>query len=112
MALRGSGLVVHVSSDAAVNGYARWGAYSVSKAAFDHLARVWAAELEGRVRFFSVDPGEMDTDMHAQAMPDADRATLARPAHVAEKIVAMIRAADTLAPGARLEASAWKEAAR
>jgi hypothetical protein len=46
-------------------------------------------------------------------MPDADRATLARPAHVAERIVAMIHAADTLAPGARLEASSWKsEAAR
>jgi NAD(P)-dependent dehydrogenase (short-subunit alcohol dehydrogenase family) len=108
MAVRGGGLVVHVSSDAAVNGYARWGAYGVSKAAFDQLARVWAAELDGRVRFFSVDPGEMDTEMHAQAMPDADRATLARAADIAETIASMIRAADTLAPGARLEASAWR----
>jgi NAD(P)-dependent dehydrogenase (short-subunit alcohol dehydrogenase family) len=107
MALRGDGLVVHVSSDAAVNGYARWGAYGVSKAAFDHLARVWAAELDGRVRFFSVDPGEMDTQMHAQAMPDTDPAALARPTHVAERILDMIRAAETLAPGARLEAACW-----
>jgi NAD(P)-dependent dehydrogenase (short-subunit alcohol dehydrogenase family) len=107
MALRGDGLVVHVSSDAAVNGYPAWGAYGVSKAALDHLGRVWGAELAGRVRFFSVDPGEMDTEMHAQAMPDADRATLARPAGVAERIARMIAAAESLAPGARLEAATW-----
>ena len=68
MALRGSGLVVHVSSDAAVAAYPRWGAYGVSKAAQDHLNRLWAVELQSAgVRFFSVDPGEMDTGMHAAA---------------------------------------------
>jgi NAD(P)-dependent dehydrogenase (short-subunit alcohol dehydrogenase family) len=78
MALRGSGLVVHVSSDAAVLAYPRWGAYGVSKAALDHLNRIWAVELAGTgVRFFSVDPGEMDTEMHAAAIPDADRGALA-----------------------------------
>src|SRR5262249_24197614 len=44
MALAGDGLVVHVTSDASVEGYPTWGAYGVSKAAFDHLARTWAAE--------------------------------------------------------------------
>src|SRR6266850_8089435 len=42
MALRGEGTIVHISSDASVAAYPRWGAYSVSKAAFDHLARVLA----------------------------------------------------------------------
>jgi NAD(P)-dependent dehydrogenase (short-subunit alcohol dehydrogenase family) len=107
MALRGGGLVVHVTSDAAVNGYARWGAYGVSKAALDHLGRIWAAELEGRVRFLSVDPGEMDTQMHRSAMPEADRSTLASPARVAERILAMIRAAETISSGARLQAPTW-----
>src|SRR5438552_13675631 len=84
MALRGSGLVVHVSSDAAVAAYPRWGAYGVSKAALDHLGRIFAAELGAAgVRFLSVDPGEMDTEMHAAAMPDADRAALPRPEVVA-----------------------------
>jgi NAD(P)-dependent dehydrogenase (short-subunit alcohol dehydrogenase family) len=107
MLLRGSGLVVHVSSDAAVVPYPRWGAYGASKAALDHLARIWAAELEGTgVRFLGIDPGEMDTDMHAAAMPDADRAALARPQDVASRIVAMIRD-DTIASGARLEASSY-----
>ena len=100
MALRGGGVVVHVSSDAAVNGYARWGAYGMSKAALDHLGRTWAEELAGRVAFLSVDPGEMDTKMHADAMPDADRATLASPARVAEAIVRMLAA--PFASGARV----------
>src|SRR5947199_48571 len=60
MALRGRGLVVHVSSDAGAEAYPRWGFYGLSKAALDHLSRTFAAELEGTgVRFVSVDPGEM-----------------------------------------------------
>ena len=111
MALRGEGVIVHVSSDAAVEAYARWGAYSISKAAQDHLSRVLAAELEGTgVRVLAIDPGEMDTKMHADAMPDADPQTLQRPADVAAKIVAMIED-DVRAPsGARLAAPSWLEA--
>jgi NAD(P)-dependent dehydrogenase (short-subunit alcohol dehydrogenase family) len=107
MLLRGRGLVVHVTSDAAVAAYPRWGAYGASKAALDHLARIWAAELEGTgVRFFGVDPGEMDTQMHADAMPDADRASLARPDDVA-RIVADMIADDAIETGARLVAAEW-----
>jgi len=96
MALRKTGTIVHVSSDASVNAYERWGAYSVSKAALDHLSRIWAAELGSHgVRSFSVDPGEMDTRMHAAALPDADRATLARPADVAAKILELVRSERT-----------------
>jgi NAD(P)-dependent dehydrogenase (short-subunit alcohol dehydrogenase family) len=109
MALRGAGTIVHVSSDASVSAYPTWGAYSVSKAAQDHLARLWAAELgEHGVRSFSVDPGEMDTRMHADAMPDADPSTLASPDAVARRIVDMI-ASDRIENGARLEANTWKE---
>ena len=62
MALRGAGVLVHISSDAAVEPYPRWGAYGVSKAAQDHLSRILAAELdETGVRVLAVDPGEMDT---------------------------------------------------
>jgi len=94
MALKGGGLVVHVTSDAATSAYPTWGAYGVSKAALEHLGRIWAAELEGRgVRFLTFDPGEMDTKMHADAMPDADPATLARPLAVAEKLIAQLEAA-------------------
>lgn len=104
MAARRRGLVVFVSSDAAVSAYANWGAYGVSKAAQDHLARTFAAELDP-VRFLAVDPGEMDTKMHAEAFPDADPATLARPEDVAERIVSVIERAPSFANGARLIAS-------
>jgi len=103
MALRGSGVVVHVSSDAAVAAYPRWGAYSVSKAALDHLNRLWAAELASTgVRFLSVDPGEMDTEMHAAAMPEADRGVLARPEQVARRILRLVANSERIENGTRL----------
>jgi len=92
MALAGEGTILHISSDAAVSAYPGWGAYGVSKAAQDHLAAVLAAELEGTgVRILSLDPGEMDTVMHRDAVPDADPADLADPADVATRIVALLR---------------------
>jgi len=94
MSLRGQGTVVFVSSDAAVEAYPNWGAYSLSKAAADHLMRVWAAEND-RLRFFSVDPGEMDTQMHADALPEADPATLLRPAEVAARIEGLLDTAES-----------------
>ena len=104
MALRGSGLVLHVTSDAAVNAYPLWGAYGASKAAFDHLMRIWGAELGGEVRFLSVDPGEMDTRMHAEAMPEADHSTLASPDEVAARIAELVARAEAFPTGARIEA--------
>jgi NAD(P)-dependent dehydrogenase (short-subunit alcohol dehydrogenase family) len=103
MLLRERGVVVHISSDASVEAYPRWGAYSISKAALDHMARIFAAEAKG-VRFFSVDPGEMDTQMHAAAMPDADRGSLARPEDVAIAIARMIEGGETIPSGARVRA--------
>lgn len=106
MLLRGRGLVVHVTSDAGVTAYPRWGAYGVSKAALDHLGRIWAAELEGTgVRFLTVDPGEMRTVMHADAVPDADPAALADPADVARALVARVRRED-FESGGRVELAA------
>jgi NAD(P)-dependent dehydrogenase (short-subunit alcohol dehydrogenase family) len=91
MLARGRGLVINISSDAAIEAYASWGAYSASKAALDHLTRIWAAELEGTgVRFLAVDPGEMRTAMHAAAIPEADPAELADPALVAGRIAKLI----------------------
>lgn len=108
MVLRRRGAVLFVSSDASTSAYARWGSYSVSKAALDHLARIWAAELEGTgVRFLSVDPGEMNTKMHADAMPEADPATLTNPAEVAKKVTSMLREIERIPSGTRLEASSW-----
>ncbi len=66
-----AGVVVDVTSDAAVEAYEGWGAYGASKAALDHLTRVFAAEEPG-VRFHAVDPGDMRTAMHQAAFPGED----------------------------------------
>jgi NAD(P)-dependent dehydrogenase (short-subunit alcohol dehydrogenase family) len=82
----------------------------VSKAALDHLGRVWAAELaKTEVRFVSIDPGEMNTQMHADAMPDADKTTLASPADVARRMVAFL-ARGSFESGARVELAKTEEA--
>jgi NAD(P)-dependent dehydrogenase (short-subunit alcohol dehydrogenase family) len=108
MLLRDSGVIVNISSDAGVEAYPTWGSYGASKAALDQLTRIWAAEnASSRVRVLSVDPGEMDTDMHALAMPDEDRSTLARPNEVAARIVAMLEEPGRAQNGARLIALHW-----
>ncbi|HTT14000.1 MAG TPA: SDR family oxidoreductase [Burkholderiaceae bacterium] len=85
-------LVVNVVSDAAVGAYARWGAYGASKAALAHLSRIWDEELRAHgVRVIGVDPGDMDTPLHAAAVPDADRASLKLPADAAREIVDLIQ---------------------
>lgn len=88
MLARGSGSIVNVSSDAGAVGYPTWGAYGVSKAALDHLTRVWAAELEGTgVRINSVDPGDMDTAMKRASEPDGDASQWAKPESVTQVFV-------------------------
>jgi NAD(P)-dependent dehydrogenase (short-subunit alcohol dehydrogenase family) len=86
-------LVVNISSDAAETPYPTWGAYGVSKAGLRHLTRIWRAELVGLgIDMVAIDPGDMDTPMHALAVPDADRATLKRPEQAAIEIADLIEA--------------------
>lgn len=106
MVVRGQGALVHISSDAAVNAYPEWGAYGTSKAALDHLARHFASELVGTgVHVLSIDPGEMDTRMHKEALPDADPNTLARPEQVAERIAQLLATKLEAQHGARIVAA-------
>jgi NAD(P)-dependent dehydrogenase (short-subunit alcohol dehydrogenase family) len=90
---RGS-VVLNVSSDAAVNPYPGWGAYGASKAALHHMSRIWAEELAAEgVRVLSLDPGDMDTPLHALAVPDADPTALKRPEAAAREFADAIAAA-------------------
>jgi NAD(P)-dependent dehydrogenase (short-subunit alcohol dehydrogenase family) len=80
-------VVLNINSDAAINPYPGWGAYGASKAALHHLSRIWGEEhAADGVRFLSLDPGDMDTPMHAAAMPDADPSTLKRPEDAAREL--------------------------
>ena len=77
-----------------------------SRNALDHMTRIFAAELHDTgVQFLSIDPGEMDTQMHADAMPDANRSLLAKPDEVAARILEIIRRTDEIQNGHRLTAS-------
>ena len=87
-------VVVNISSDAAQEPYPGWGAYGASKAALLHMTRIWDEEArEHGIRFLSIDPGDMDTPLHALAVPDADRSKLKAPADAAGASVQAIAAA-------------------
>src|SRR5947208_3462396 len=103
---RGSGRVLQLSSDAAVEAYAGWGGYGASKAALDQLGAVLAVE-EPQLRVYAVDPGDMATDMHQAAFPGEDISDRPAPESVVPALVALVdrrppsgrvRAADVLAP--------------
>jgi len=65
------GVIINVTSDAGVEGYAGWGGYGSSKAALEQLSRVLAAE-HPHMRVYWVDPGDMNTQMQQEAFPGED----------------------------------------
>nr|MBA3265323.1 SDR family oxidoreductase [Nocardioidaceae bacterium] len=67
----GNGIVVNLSSDAAVAPYEGWGGYGSSKAALDQWSAVIATE-EPQLRVYAFDPGDMRTQMHQEAFPGED----------------------------------------
>jgi NAD(P)-dependent dehydrogenase (short-subunit alcohol dehydrogenase family) len=80
--------IVNVTSDAAVEAYPGWAGYGASKAALEHVSRVAAAELaDAPVRILVVDPGDMNTRMHRDAIPDADPSELRDPADSARALM-------------------------
>jgi len=90
------GVVVNVTSDAAVEPYEGWGGYGSSKAALDHLSAILAAENPG-IGVYAFDPGDMRTEMHQAAFPGDDISDRAAPESV---VGALLRLLDTRpAPG-------------
>ena len=97
---RSGAAVINISSDAALNAYPGWGAYGASKAALHHLSRIWHEELAGEgISVLSFDPGDMDTPLHAAAVPDADRTRLKRPEEAARELADAIGLALTTRAG-------------
>jgi NAD(P)-dependent dehydrogenase (short-subunit alcohol dehydrogenase family) len=87
---RRGGVVVNVTSDAAVEPYVGWGGYGSSKAGLDQLTNILGAE-NPQLRVYSFDPGDMNTDLHQQAFPDEDISDRADPASV---VPALLQLAD------------------
>ena len=69
--LRPGACILDITSDAAVEAYEGWGGYGSSKAALEQLTSVLAAERPD-LRIYSVDPGDMRTQMHQDAFPGED----------------------------------------
>jgi NAD(P)-dependent dehydrogenase (short-subunit alcohol dehydrogenase family) len=87
------GTIVNITSDAAIEEYAGWGGYGSAKAALEHMSRILAAELDGSgISVIVADPGDMDTELHRLAVPDADVTSLADPRAVAPALLRAIAA--------------------
>jgi NAD(P)-dependent dehydrogenase (short-subunit alcohol dehydrogenase family) len=92
------GVVVNVTSDAAVEAYEGWGGYGSAKAALEHWTAILAAE-QPRLRVHAVDPGDMNTRMHQEAEPGEDLSHLPGPAERVPALLALIDPARGLASG-------------
>ncbi len=98
-----SGVVVNVSSDAAVEAYAGWGGYGSSKAALDQVSAVLGVE-ETTVRVYAVDPGDMRTDMHQRAFPGEDISDRPLPE---DTVPALLHLLDVAPASGRYRAGDW-----
>jgi NAD(P)-dependent dehydrogenase (short-subunit alcohol dehydrogenase family) len=87
--LAGGARILNLTSDAAVEAYEGWGGYGSSKAALEQLTAVLAAE-HARLRVYSVDPGDMRTQMHQEAFPGEDISDRPEPAASVPGLLALI----------------------
>jgi NAD(P)-dependent dehydrogenase (short-subunit alcohol dehydrogenase family) len=85
---RGEGVILSLSSDAAVQHYEGWGGYGAAKAALDHLTLTFGEETG--VTAYVVDPGDMDTQMHRDAEPGEDLSHLPKPEAVVPHLLALL----------------------
>ena len=85
-----AGAVVALTSDAAVEAYPGWAGYGASQAALEQVMRVLAVE-EPDLRVYSLDPGDMRTDMHQAAFPGEDISDRRAPGEVAPALTALLR---------------------
>ena len=84
-----NGIVVNVTSDAAVEAYENWGGYGSSKAALDQLTAIFGAE-QPAIRFYAFDPGDMRTTLQQEAFPGEDISDRAEPETVVPALLRLI----------------------
>lgn len=85
------GVLLSISSDAAVEHYPGWGLYSASKAALDHVTLQVAAE-HPEITAYAVDPGDMRTAMHQQWFAGEDISDRPLPETVVPHLLALLEA--------------------
>lgn len=85
-----AGRAIFVTSGAAEGPRAYWGAYAVSKAGLEAMARSYAAENEKtNLRVNIIDPGRVRTKMRAAAYPGEDPQSVIPPEDVADAFLAL-----------------------
>jgi NAD(P)-dependent dehydrogenase (short-subunit alcohol dehydrogenase family) len=97
------GVIINVSSDAAVEPYPGWGGYGSAKAALDQLSAILGAE-ETDLRVYAFDPGDLRTDLHQAAFPGEDISDRPEPATV---IPALLRLLEARPASGRYRAADW-----
>ncbi|WP_079509150.1 SDR family NAD(P)-dependent oxidoreductase [Mesobacillus jeotgali] len=108
MLVQNEGAIINVTSEAGHVGYAGWGAYGISKFAVEGLTQTWADELKStNIRINMVDPGEMDTEMHALAVPDCNY-KLADPNEVVDVFLYLASDVSKGVHGQRFEAQTFE----
>ena len=101
MLIRSEGVLLSISSDAAVEHYPGWGGYAATKAALDQLTLTFGVENPS-LTAYAVDPGDMRTAMHQAAFPGEDISDRPLPEAVVPQILALLRQRP---PGGRYRAA-------
>ena len=105
-----AGRVVYVSTGTTESFKPFWGAYTVSKAGLEALAKTYANEIENStINANILNPGATRTSMRAKAMPGEDPETLPHPDEVADLIVEMCTP-EYAKNGARINYREWRDA--
>jgi short-subunit dehydrogenase len=104
--LKPGATIINISSDAGAEVYENWGAYGGSKAGLDHITAILGKENPG-YHFYSLDPGDMRTDMHQAAFPGEDISD--RPLPTEKAVPALIHLIENNLPNGRYTASILKE---
>jgi NAD(P)-dependent dehydrogenase (short-subunit alcohol dehydrogenase family) len=95
------GIVIDISSDAAVEPYEGWGGYGSAKAALDQLTAVLGVEHPD-LAVYAVDPGDLRTAMHQRAFPGEDISDRPLPSSA---VPAFLRLLDERPPSGRYRAA-------
>jgi NAD(P)-dependent dehydrogenase (short-subunit alcohol dehydrogenase family) len=95
------GVLINVTSDAAVKAYEGWGGYGSAKAALDQVTAILAAE-QPDISCYAFDPGDMRTEMHQRAFPGEDISDRPEPETV---VPAVLQLLDDRPPSGRFSSS-------
>ena len=86
-----SSKAIFLTSSVSFNPKPFWGAYSISKAALNHMAKLWAQEnTHNNLSICTIEPGETNTRLRKHANPGENIENLQDPVTVAKSIVKFI----------------------